>query len=112
MREATWFRTPGARYATAAIAVMMCYGVSTNVAAQSAPQQTEPPVPQGKLSPYHGVIGGDGKVIPCRCLFRGTAYMLGDKVCMSTPQGTVITECGFQQNNTSWLPTSEPCTVS
>jgi hypothetical protein len=86
------------------------------VRAQTAtpPPNSGPPpaTSQWQTSPFHGVIGGDGKVIPCRCLFRGTAYRLGEKVCMNTPQGTVMTECDLQQNNTSWVPTSEPCTIS
>jgi hypothetical protein len=77
------------------------------------PSASPPPAQsQWQSSPFHGVIGGDGKVIPCRCLFRGTAYRLGEKVCMNTPQGTVMTECDLQQNNTSWVPTSEACTTS
>ena len=111
MREATWVRTARVHVIGAmALAVFGLYPEPT--LSETAPQSSERSVPDGKLSPYHGVIGGDGKVIPCRCLFRGTSYMLGDRVCMSTPQGTVMTECGFQQNNTSWLPTIEPCTTS
>ncbi|MEQ1611872.1 MAG: hypothetical protein ABL904_03895 [Hyphomicrobiaceae bacterium] len=77
------------------------------------PNSTTPATePAWKSSPFHGVIGGDGTVIPCRCLFRGTAYRLGEKVCMQTHVGTVITECDLQQNNTSWVPTGEACVVS
>lgn len=83
--------------------------------AQSAPS-AEGPAPSSepawKSSPYHGVIGGDGRLIPCRCLFRGRAYQLGEKVCMQTHLGTVMTECDLQLNNTSWVPTNEACTTS
>jgi hypothetical protein len=85
-------------------------------AAQSANPPPGPSKPAGeaewKSSPFHGVIGGDGKVIPCRCLYRGTAYKLGEKVCMTTPSGSVMTECDLRQNNTSWVPTDEVCTTS
>jgi hypothetical protein len=81
--------------------------------ASPPPAAEKPPATsQWKTSPYHGVIGGDGTVIPCRCLFRGTAYRLGAKVCMTTHLGTVMTECDMQQNNTSWVPTDEACTIS
>ncbi len=75
------------------------------------PVQQAPP-PGWKSSPFHGVIGGDGNVIPCRCLFRGHAYLLGQKVCMNTHMGVVMAECDLQQNNTSWVPTTEVCTTS
>ena len=70
------------------------------------------PQSEWRSSPFHGVVGGDGNVIPCRCLFRGTAYKLGERVCMNTHLGTVIAECDLQQNNTSWIPTAEACTTS
>ncbi len=72
----------------------------------------DPPEPAWKTSPFHGVTGGDGNIIPCRCLYKGTAYRLGEKVCMTTHLGTVITECDLIQNNTSWIPSNEPCTTS
>ena len=78
-------------------------------------QFAAPPPPatsQWQTSPFHGVTGGDGKVIPCRCLYRGRSFQLGEKVCMTTHVGTVITECDLQQNNTSWVPTSETCAIS
>lgn len=70
------------------------------------------PEPAWKSSPFHGVIGGDGNVIPCRCIYRGHAYRLGERVCMNTHLGTVMTECDLQLNNTSWVPTGEACTIS
>jgi hypothetical protein len=63
-------------------------------------------------SPYHGAIDGDGRVIPCRCRFQGREFRLGELACMSTPTGTVLTRCDLLMNNTSWVPTETPCTVS
>lgn len=76
------------------------------------PPASAAPQAEWKTSPFHGVIGGDGNVIPCRCLYRGNAYKLGERVCMATHLGTVMTECDLQQNNTSWMPTTEACTTS
>jgi hypothetical protein len=97
---------------SALVLAMLSLSVLAQTATQPPSSSPPPATSQWQTSPYHGVIGGDGKVIPCRCLFRGTAYRLGEKVCMNTPQGTVMTECDLQQNNTSWVPTSEPCTIS
>lgn len=103
----------------AVVAMLAAYagvgGWSGPVTAQSAPNPgTSAPgaEPTWKSSPYHGVIGGDGKIIPCRCLYRGRTYQLGEKVCMQTYLGTVMTECDLQQNNTSWVPTVEACSIS
>ncbi len=99
-----------------ALLTLAAMGLGPSVIAQttSGPQAQGPavPEPQWKTSPFHGVIGGNGNVIPCRCLFRGNAYKLGDKVCMNTHMGTVMAECDLQQNNTSWVPTAEVCTTS
>ena len=81
-------------------------------AADSAPAAPPHAEAEWKSSPFHGVIDGDGNVIPCRCLYRGTAYKLGARVCMNTYRGTVVTECDLQQNNTSWIPTDEACSTS
>jgi hypothetical protein len=85
--------------------------------ALSDPPQAEPgpgaaPVENWRTSPWHGVIDGAGRVIPCRCRFRGTEYRLGEMVCMQTPQGTVLTRCDLFMNNTSWIPTEQQCTIS
>ena len=58
------------------------------------------------------MIDGAGRVIPCRCRFQGREYRLGETVCMQTHMGTVLTRCDLFMNNTSWIPTSEACTVS
>lgn len=93
------------------------------VAALAACPQTalaEPPAHQGqaappenwRTSPYHGVIDGAGQVIPCRCRYRGQEFRLGEVVCMQTHLGTVLTRCDLFMNNTSWIPTTDACTVS
>lgn len=68
--------------------------------------------PAFPASPFHGVLDGNGHTIPCRCRFQGLLYQLGDLVCMSTPEGTVLTRCDLLLNNTSWVPTHTPCTLS
>ena len=66
-----------------------------------------------RTSPYHGVIdGATGKPIPCLCRYRGQDYNLGQKVCLATPNGTVLARCDLQLNNTSWVPTTEACIIS
>ena len=62
--------------------------------------------------PGQVIDGWTGLPIPCRCLYRGQAFKLGDIVCMSTPVGVVMTRCELFLNNTSWMPGSEPCTIS
>jgi hypothetical protein len=94
------------------------------VAQQAAPETTQQapaqggtdgpaglPPPNFPTSPHRGVIDGwTGKPIPCRCRFNGKAYQLGEIVCMSTHVGTVLTRCDIFENNTSWMPSREPCT--
>jgi hypothetical protein len=58
------------------------------------------------------IDGMTGKPIPCRCRYGGRTYQLGDVVCMRTYLGTVLTRCELYLNNTSWMPTREPCTIS
>jgi hypothetical protein len=78
----------------------------------SAQQRQAAPVENWRTSPWHGVIDGAGQLIPCRCRYRGMEYRLGDVVCMQTHVGTVLTRCDLFMNNTSWIPTSDACTVS
>jgi hypothetical protein len=68
--------------------------------------------PAWPTSPFHGVIDGSGKRIPCRCRFRGEAYGLGETVCMATHLGVQLARCDLALNNTSWVPTGVPCTIS
>ena len=63
-------------------------------------------------SPSHGAVDGNGSVIPCRCRFQGQEFRVGEEVCMSTPSGVLLARCDLMQNNTSWVPTHTPCTVS
>jgi len=74
--------------------------------------QIVPATENWRSSPWHGVIDGAGRVIPCRCRYKGTEFRLGELVCMQTPQGTVLTRCDLFLNNTSWIPTEQPCTIS
>jgi hypothetical protein len=80
--------------------------------APAAAQTPAPRQPNWPSSEYHGKIDGNGNPIPCRCLYRGQAHKLGTTVCMNTHIGTVLATCDLVQNNTSWVPTDEPCTVS
>ena len=66
-----------------------------------------PYLPDGRT-----LSGATGAPIPCECVFKGRAYKVGDRVCMATHVGTVITRCELAQNITTWQPSSEPCTVS
>jgi hypothetical protein len=80
-----------------------------------APAQQPAKEPMGlppsnwQSSPHHAVIDGWGRTIPCRCRFNGKAYQLGESVCMRTHVGTVLTRCDIFENNTSWIPSREPC---
>lgn len=95
-----------------ALAVIVSCG--TNFARADDTQTRQPPAPgeAWKYSPFHGAIDGDGKRIPCLCRFKGQEFRLGTAVCMNTHVGTVIAKCDLLYNNTTWVPTSEPCTVS
>ena len=100
------------RLATAAV---LAAGIVVSVAAAgqttSEPNGATPP-PAWPSSPYHGVLDGDGKRIPCLCRFGGADYRLGDTVCMSTHLGVQLARCDLFLNNTSWIPTGVPCTMS
>lgn len=105
------------RYSTLmGLALVAVVGSSGGVAAQQAPPgigsgqeaQGLPPA-NWPTSPHRGVIDGSGRVIPCRCRFNGKAYQLGEIVCMRTHVGTVLTRCDIFGNNTSWMPSRQPC---
>jgi hypothetical protein len=87
---------------TAALVVTPASGIAVEAG--------EPPA--WPTSPFHGVIDGDGKRIPCRCRFQGRAFKLGDTVCMTTHLGVQLARCDLYLNNTSWVPTGVPCTMS
>ena len=81
--------------------------------ASGAGSAAAPPSPVWPTSPFHGVISGaTGEAIPCRCRHQGSAYRLGDTVCMSTHLGVQLARCDLVLNNTSWIPTGVPCTMS
>lgn len=86
------------------------------VTASCALAQDKAPASPGeawRTSPFHGVTNeATGRPIPCLCRFRGQDYRLGDAVCMTTHVGTVIARCDLSLNNTTWVPTGEPCTLS
>lgn len=66
-----------------------------------------------KTSPFHRVPNAaTGQFIPCTCKFRGRDFRVGERVCMSTYKGTVITVCDLELNNSTWIPTEETCEVS
>jgi hypothetical protein len=85
---------------------VFCVWVS-RLAQDLAPRQRNWP-----SSEYHRKLDGNGNIIPCRCLFKDKSHPLGTTICMNTHKGTVLAECDLVQNNTSWVPTDEPCTIS
>ena len=102
---------------TLAIAPPAAAQPATPEATHQAPAQGDADAPRGlpppnfPTSPHRGVIDGwTGKPIPCRCRFDGKSFELGSIVCMSTHVGTVLTRCDIFGNNTSWMPSREPCT--
>lgn len=66
-----------------------------------------PYLPDGRT-----IAGDTGQPIPCRCMFRGTDFKVGQSVCMTTHVGTVMTRCELHLNNTSWTPSDVPCLIS
>jgi hypothetical protein len=63
-------------------------------------------------SPYRGAIDGNGVPIPCLCLHKGRKFELGERACLVLPHGSYLARCDYQQNNPSWIPTTDPCVVS
>lgn len=113
-------RSPRAGWSAARIGVLAAACVSVIISPASTradeswrtapwPSAQQPAYPS---SPFHGMVDGDGRVIPCRCRFQGRDYKLGEEVCMSTHAGTVLTRCDLLLNNTSWVPTETACVVS
>jgi hypothetical protein len=89
--------------------------VFTGLLFTAAPIFAQDPVPPQRNWPsseYHRKLDGNGNIIPCRCLFKDQSHPLGTTVCMNTHKGTVLTACDLVQNNTSWVPTDEPCAIS
>jgi hypothetical protein len=117
-------RSPGQFLRTAiglgfAVAAGLAPGLA---AAQSSPPsarttdgpRTQSPwaVDHWRTSPFHRAQNANGAIIPCRCVFQGHSYRVGDIVCMSTHVGVVLTRCDMNQNITSWVPSDQPCNVS
>lgn len=100
----TWRHAPYARLAAVAVAAAI-----TPLSAHAEPK---PGAPDPRITPGQVIDGWTGKPIPCRCRYGGQNYKLGDVVCMRTHLGTVLTRCELFLNNTSWMPTREPCTIS
>jgi hypothetical protein len=48
----------------------------------------------------------------CTCRARGRDFVLGQSVCLATPNGARIATCAMVLNNTSWQFTETPCVVS
>jgi len=85
--------------------------VAALLAARAIAQGSPPPA--WPSSPFHGVISGaTGEPIPCRCRFQGSAFALGAEVCMRTHLGVQLARCDLFLNNTTWVPTGVPCTIS
>ncbi len=102
-----------ARVAALAAAVLALHGPTRAVEPAPGNAGTTAPPPAWPTSPFHGVISGaTGEPIPCRCRFGGGAYRLGDTVCMNTYLGVQLARCDLLLNNTSWVPTGVPCTIS
>jgi hypothetical protein len=84
--------------------------------AQSSPAPDAPrslwSLDQWRTSPFHKAQNADGKPIPCRCVFKGREYKVGEIVCMATHVGVVLARCDMSLNNTSWVPSEMPCDVS
>lgn len=56
------------------------------------------------------VAHADGAGIPCTCRAAGGAsHPVGAIVCLDTPNGPRLAECGRVLNNTSWTFLSAPC---
>ena len=72
----------------------------------------QPPPPDPRITSRHVIDGWTGLPIPCRCLYQGKDFKLGDTVCMATHVGVVMTRCELFLNNTAWMPTSAPCTIA
>jgi hypothetical protein len=104
------------RLACAVVAAELALAVLAAASAgEPAPRNTtaDAPPPAWPTSPFHGVISGaTGEPIPCRCRFKGGAYRLGDTVCMATHLGVQLARCDLILNNTSWVPTGVPCSMS
>jgi len=55
------------------------------------------------------VAAADGAGIPCTCRAAGVSHPVGAVVCLDTPNGPRLAECGRVLNNTSWTFLTAPC---
>jgi hypothetical protein len=110
LRRSRFAKAAAASLLTVAVAaVLSVAAVLGAVSANADPAPGE----AWKSSPHHGVTNGaTGRPIPCLCRFRDRDFRLGDAVCMQTHLGVMITKCDLQLNNTTWVPTHQPCTLS
>ena len=104
MAQADWYRAAVTGWLSAILTLLACVASPAQRAASA--DENWP------TSPFRAIIDGmTGKPIPSICSYRGRNYTLGDRVCMQTPIGIVTTRCDLVLNNTSWMPTTEPCTI-
>lgn len=94
------------------IALAAIAAIVASSTAFAQPEEPASPAPDPRVTPSQIIDGWTGLPIPCRCRYRGQTYRLGDVVCMNTHLGTVLTRCELFLNNTSWMPTRKPCTIS
>ena len=48
----------------------------------------------------------------CTCRAQGRVFQLGERACLTTPQGARLATCGMMLNNSSWEFSDTACTVS
>ncbi|MBF9234345.1 hypothetical protein [Microvirga alba] len=48
----------------------------------------------------------------CYCRANGRVFAMGERVCLRTPRGARIAQCGMAINVTSWEITEIPCPES
>jgi hypothetical protein len=48
----------------------------------------------------------------CTCRAQGREFQLGERACLTTPNGARLATCGMVLNNSSWEFSDTPCTVS
>ena len=46
------------------------------------------------------------------CLANGKSYQLGQVACLTVSDQSHMARCDLVLNNTSWIPTGVPCTMS
>ena len=110
--RASWIAMAGAGLVLLAALMAMpprAAAQQPNPEGRAAEEPAGLPPSNWQTSPHHAVIDGWGRTIPCRCRFNGKAYQLGEIVCMRTHVGTVLTRCDIFENNTSWIPSRQPC---